>query len=148
LPLHGVTILLVEDDRDSREITESILTTLGATVVAVENGADALEKLATPPMPDLILCDLMMPIMSGYIFARRLRADPRYRRVPLVALTAIRDERAQLRTMMDGFDAHLEKPVTWELMDSLVRFLPQRSPPPAAPSGERQRRADRRRPAA
>ncbi len=62
--------------------------------------------------PDLILCDLRMPGMDGFTFARELREYSPCRRVRLVAFTAMRDPVAYLRTWTAGFDAHLEKPLT------------------------------------
>jgi len=63
-----------------------------------------------------------MPEMDGFEFARRIRRDPKYRRVRLVALTGLRDEASVLKTWSIGFDGHLMKPVTVEGLDLLSRF--------------------------
>ncbi len=122
MPLQGVTILIVEDDYDSREITRRMLTQLGATVLLAENGAVGLQQLEKNA-PDLILADLKMPVMDGYQFARLVKGNPDYRDVRLVALTAVPFLVGYLRTWALGFDGHIEKPVTLEKMEGLVRYL-------------------------
>jgi two-component system, cell cycle response regulator DivK len=124
-PLRGLTVLVIDDSHDDREIASYMLGVLGATVVTATDGLDALRRLDTVS-PNLILCDLWMPLMDGYTFAKRLRANPQYRRIPLIAVTALRDERAQIRTLIEGFDAHLEKPLMPEMLEGLTQFLPGR----------------------
>ena len=121
MPLRGVTVLVVEDDPDSRETTELLLQHLGARVVTVENGDRGLAAVLLH-QPDLVLVDLVMPEMDGFEFARRIRSDPKYRGVRLVALTGLRDEASVLKTWSLGFDGHLTKPVTEEGLDLLSRF--------------------------
>jgi len=121
MPLRDVTVLVVEDDPDSRETTGLLLQHLGARVVTVENGDRGLAAVVLH-QPDLVLVDLLMPEMDGFEFARRIRRDPKYRRVRLVALTGLRDEASVLKTWSIGFDGHLMKPVTVEGLDLLARF--------------------------
>ena len=121
MPLRDVTVLVVEDDPDSRETTGLLLQHLGARVVTVENGDRGLAAVVLH-QPDLVLVDLLMPEMDGVEFARRSRRDPKYRRVRLVALTGLRDEASVLKTWSIGFDGHLMKPVTVEGLDLLSRF--------------------------
>jgi CheY-like chemotaxis protein len=64
-----------------------------------------------------------MPIMDGLEFARRMRQDPRYQRVLLVALTARGGDKAVLQTWNGGFDAHLVKPVTIEALRTIAQRL-------------------------
>jgi CheY-like chemotaxis protein len=121
MPLRGVTVLVVEDDPDSRETTGLLLQHLGARVVTVENGDRGLAAVLLH-QPDLVLVDLVMPEMDGFEFARRIRSDPKYRGVRLVALTGLRDEASVLKTWSLGFDGHLTKPVTEEGLDLLSRL--------------------------
>ena len=132
MPLRGVTVLVVEDDPDSREITGLLLQHLGARVVTVESGDRGLAAVLLH-QPDLVLVDLVMPEMDGFEFARRIRSDPRYRRVRLVALTGLRDEATVLKTWSIGFDGHLTKPVTEEGLDLLSRFTVATEPGPFFP---------------
>jgi len=119
MPLRGVIVLVVEDDADSRETTQRMLEQLGAQVVTAENGEQGLAAILSH-VPDLVLVDLIMPVMDGYEFARRLRNDPKYRRVRLVALTGLREEPSVLKTWSLGFDGHLTKPVSMEGLDLLL----------------------------
>jgi PAS domain S-box-containing protein len=81
-------ILIVEDDARIRDITKRILTGLGNSVTEAENGQVALERL-TREMPRLILLDLMMPVMDGFQFLEKLRANPAWRHIPVIVLTAM-----------------------------------------------------------
>jgi CheY-like chemotaxis protein len=98
---------------------------LGARVAVAENGRDGLGLLASV-RPDAILCDLTMPVMDGLEFARALRGDARHRRTLLVAVTGRQDQAAFFHTLNAGFDAHLVKPVTVEMLASLARRLADR----------------------
>lgn len=119
-PLRGRTILLIEDDDETREVTRRLLECMGARVAAAVDGFEGLMRLESL-RPDTVLCDLAMPIMDGLEFARRMRQDPRHRRVLLIAITG-RDSHADfLDTWAAGFDAHLVKPVTPEVVASIVR---------------------------
>jgi CheY-like chemotaxis protein len=122
LPLSGARILVVEDDSDASELLRRLLELLGARVTTAENGFDGLSRLATT-RADAVLCDLTMPQMDGLEFARRLRQIPEYRRTLLVAVTGRQAHEDFLRTFEAGFDAHLVKPVTMEMLRALARRL-------------------------
>ena len=125
--LRGCAILVVEDDVEAGDLLRRLLELLGARVFVAENGVDGLERLANVPV-DVVLCDLTMPIMSGLEFARRVRQNPRFRRIPLVAVTGRQEQEDFLQTWDAGFDAHLVKPVTVEMLQSVARrFLWRRS---------------------
>ena len=123
MPLRGIKVLVVEDDQDHRELARILLTDLGADVTVAANGEEGLRRLIVDGCPDLILCDLRMPGMDGFTFARELREYSPCRHVRLVAFTAVRDPVAYLRTWIAGFDAHLEKPLTPEKLDDLSARL-------------------------
>jgi CheY-like chemotaxis protein len=127
--LDGLRLLVVEDHGDSRAVLRQLLSALGATVDEAGDGREALEVLATPRRkPDLILCDLRMPRMDGFALAKRLRRDLRWRRVPLVAVTALTAPGDYDRTLEAGFSAHIEKPINFDLLLSTIRrLLPQPS---------------------
>jgi CheY-like chemotaxis protein len=124
--LRGCAILVVEDDAEASDLLRRLLELLGARVYVAGNGFDALDRLASLPV-DVVLCDLAMPIMSGLEFARRVRRNPRFRRIPLVAVTGRREQDDFLQTWDAGFDAHLVKPVTVEMLQSLARRFSWRS---------------------
>jgi|SRR5438445_9763767 len=111
-PLRGLSVLLVDDDADTRDIIERVLSRRGAQVVAVPSAATALETFARQHF-DVLLVDIMMPGMDGYEFMRQVRALPPEKggRVPAATLTAraVTDDR--LESLRAGFQNHLAKPV-------------------------------------
>lgn len=81
-------ILVVEDDAAIRESVEECLAAEGYAVASVTNGAEALEWLGREPVPDLVVLDLVMPVMNGAELIRRIRETPRLASVPVVLMTA------------------------------------------------------------
>jgi two-component system cell cycle response regulator DivK len=106
-------ILVIEDDDASRLLVTYLLEEAGYVVLSAENGAVGLQLALSEPH-DMILCDLQMPIMNGYQVAQTLRAHPKWRRVPLVAVTAFSMPGDREKALDMGFDDHLPKPITPE----------------------------------
>jgi two-component system sensor histidine kinase/response regulator len=103
-----------------------MLEALGARVVLAQDGEVALRLLAGAP-PDLVLCDLMLPLVDGFRFVSRLRSDARWRRTPVVAVTGRGYETDFERTWETGFDGHIVKPIDMDtLVNVLKRYLPRR----------------------
>ncbi len=94
-----------------------LLTLEGYKAETVANGRDALEYLHQGDPPDLILLDLMMPIMDGWEFRRRQREDPALASVPVVVLSAL----DQTRAADLGGTAFLKKPLDFDRLLELVR---------------------------
>jgi CheY-like chemotaxis protein len=122
-------LLLVEDDPDVSDALGTVLSDEGYRVLVAANGREALEQLRAGARPELILCDLMMPIMDGYAFRDAQRADPAVADIPVLVLTAsVLDARAGRLAAA----ATLQKPVDLELLFELVaRALARRSAPGA-----------------
>lgn len=129
-PAH--TILIVEDDRDIRDVLADILVDEGYHVLLAEDGLEGLQRLSEGPRPALILLDLMMPHMDGFEFRDEQRRRPEWRDIPIVLLTAGSDLPDKAR-QLDAADA-LRKPVKLEaLLEMIGRFAPptdDRAPPP------------------
>ncbi len=87
-PVERSTILVVDDDVDIRETISMILEDEGYQVACAANGREALDYLRTHGKPDLILLDLMMPVMDGAEFCARKRLDPSLSQIPVVIVTA------------------------------------------------------------
>jgi CheY-like chemotaxis protein len=120
------TVLVVEDDPDSLEMLRRMLEALGVRTVLAEDGEVAL-RLFPSTRPDLVLCDLMLPLVDGFMFVNRLRADPRWRRTPVVAVTGLGYESDYERTWETGFDGHVVKPIDMDTLASVLeRYLPRR----------------------
>lgn len=111
-------MLIVEDDADLREMMAQLLTLEGFRAEAVANGREALNYLHQSPRPDLILLDLMMPIMDGWEFRKRQQQEPAIADVPVIVLTAL--DRAQARAAdLSGVD-FLKKPLDFDRLLELV----------------------------
>jgi CheY-like chemotaxis protein/CHASE3 domain sensor protein len=117
----GRTILLVDDDVRNIFALTSALEQRGATVEIGRNGREALERLDQVREIDLVLMDVMMPEMDGLEATRRLRADPRFEKMPVIAITAkaMKDDREQC--LAAGANDYLAKPVDLERLFSLLR---------------------------
>lgn len=88
-------VMIVDDDDAIREALEDVLSDEGYDVVGVSDGQQALDYLHAEKRPHAILVDLWMPVMDGWKFLNALLDDPRFCRIPLVVLTAARDQRAR-----------------------------------------------------
>ncbi|SEF28006.1 response regulator [Variovorax sp. NFACC27] len=117
----GRTILLVDDDVRNIFALTSALEQRGAIVEIGRNGREALEKLDQVSEIDLVLMDIMMPEMDGLEATRRLRGDPRFEKMPVIAITAkaTKDDREQC--LAAGANDYLAKPVDLERLFSLLR---------------------------
>lgn len=113
------SVLLVEDDPHNRVIAATVLRASGYEVVEVADGEEALSS-ARSRSPDLVLLDLSLPKVDGYEVARRLRADPSTRAVPILAFTAhaLRGDEAKARAA--GCDGYIAKPVDPEAIVAAV----------------------------
>ena len=105
------TILVAEDRDSSRELARTILEHSGYAVLEAANGLDAV-RVARDHFPDLILLDLQMPVKDGFDVLHELRADERFRRTPIVALTASAMMGDKDKALMEGFTAYLTKPLS------------------------------------
>jgi two-component system response regulator CpxR len=84
-------VLIVEDDADVREMMTQLLSAEGFEPRIAMNGRDAIDQLAAGPAPDVILLDLMMPVMDGQHFLEHYRRDPAYACIPVIVLSATSD---------------------------------------------------------
>ncbi|MEO8751225.1 MAG: response regulator [Casimicrobiaceae bacterium] len=106
-------ILIVEDDAASRELLRYLLFTAGYdALVAADGGIGA--RMAIEANPDLVLCDLQMPLMDGYAVLKHLRASPQWRKVPVIAVTAFSMPGDRETALAVGFDGYFAKPITPE----------------------------------
>ena len=133
------TVLIVEDDPDSREMFLELLREGGCAVVAANNGREAMGYLAVNPPPDAILLDMFMPRMDGWQFRRAQEADPKLAAVPVIVVSAVRA--AANSAVRSGAAAFLQKPVAAsDLLDALAKVwegaLPAGTSAPESTSAE------------
>ncbi len=116
-------VMIVEENELNREILARRLRRRGFELSFAEHGEAALALAASDP-PALILMDLSMPIMDGWEATRRLKADPKTRSIPVIALTAHAMEGDRQRAMAAGCDDFDTKPIQLErLLDKMSAFL-------------------------
>ena len=110
-------VLIVEDDADLREMMAQLLALEGFGATTAANGLEALEYLERGAKPDVILLDLMMPVMDGWEFRRQQQSDPALAGVPVIILSAL-DQR---RAAEVNAAAVLKKPLDFDRLLELVR---------------------------
>jgi CheY-like chemotaxis protein len=118
-------VLIVEDDEDLREMMAQLLTLEGFETAAVANGQEALQYLHEAASPEVILLDLMMPVMDGWEFRRLQQADPALADVPVIVLSALDQTHA---AKVDAA-AFLKKPLDFDRLLALVRGYCHQGPP-------------------
>ncbi len=123
------SILLVEDNPESRYLFAFILRRAGCTVAEAHNGVEALGAVEKT-VPDLIIMDIQMPVLDGYETVARMRADPRLARVPIVGLSAYAMASDRDRAMQSGFTGYIEKPIELAtFVQELSSYLPALAAP-------------------
>jgi PAS domain S-box-containing protein len=126
--LEGITVLVVDDDADARQLIATVLDERGARVVAVGSAAEALAAL-DQLRPDVLLSDIEMPGDDGYALIRRIRALPPERggRLPAAALTAYARTEDRMQALLAGFHLHMPKPVQPAELAAVVASLAGRT---------------------
>lgn len=107
------TILVVDDEEINREILRALLESKGYTVIEAVNGEEALRRIAEV-QPDVILLDLMMPIMDGFETCRKLKVDPVTAPIPVLLVTSLTDRSDRLKGIEAGANDFLNKPIDAE----------------------------------
>ena len=120
----GVRILLVEDNPVNQQIAMELLQDAGAVVTTAVTGVEAvaaLENSAENIPFDLVLMDLQMPEMDGYEATRRIRSNPRFNSIPIVAMTAHAMIEERLKCLQCGMNDHISKPIEVSKFFSTLR---------------------------
>jgi CheY-like chemotaxis protein len=110
-------VLIVEDDVELRDMMAQLLAIEGYNTATVANGREALDYLHNGDRPHVILLDLMMPVMDGWEFRRRMQSDPEIADLPVIVLSALDHSRAK---DVDAA-AFLKKPLDFDRLLTLVR---------------------------
>ncbi|HET9265012.1 MAG TPA: response regulator [Vicinamibacterales bacterium] len=130
--LHGARILLTEDNEINQQIAIELLEEAGAVVEVANHGREAVERLtagAGSPRIDLVLMDLQMPEMDGFQATARIRADPRFGALPIVAMTAHATTEERQRCLAAGMNDHISKPIDPDqLIATVSRFYAAAAP--------------------
>jgi len=143
--LDGARILLTEDNEINQQIAVELLEGVGATMKVANNGREAVEILFNAPQPapfDLVLMDLQMPEMDGYQATAKLRSDPRFSTLPIIAMTAHATIEERQRCLAAGMNDHVSKPIDPAILfETVARFYKpshasQPKPPPPVEVGQ------------
>ncbi|HAZ45682.1 MAG TPA: adenylate/guanylate cyclase domain-containing response regulator [Cyanobacteria bacterium UBA11369] len=123
-------ILLVDDEPDNLYLLQELLKSQGYITLTAASGSEAL-AIASNELPDMILLDVMMPGLDGFEVCQQLRMDTRLQTVPVIFLTALRDDTSRMRGLELMGDDYLTKPINHKLlltkMASLLRLQQMRS---------------------
>jgi CheY-like chemotaxis protein len=119
--LEGKRVLLVDDDMRNLFAVSRVLTEKGLKVLKAEDGAAALKALDANPEVDIVLMDIMMPVMDGFEAMRRIRQQARHAKLPVIALTAKAMKEDREKCIEAGASDYLAKPVDVDKMLSMMR---------------------------
>ncbi|HEY1464168.1 MAG TPA: response regulator [Terriglobales bacterium] len=117
------TVLIAEDNPVNRELLRELLEARGYAVSEACNGQEALEKI-DEVNPDILLVDIGMPVLDGYGFVRKFRENPKWRALPVLAVTAYAMHGDKQKILDAGFDGYLSKPIDLAPLEKeLARLL-------------------------
>jgi PAS domain S-box-containing protein len=134
---HGLTVVVVDDEADARELVAMVLESCGARTIAVASAAEGLQAVMREN-PDVLLADLAMPDEDGYELMRKVRALPPEQggTTPAAALTAFASQDERLNVLRAGFQAHLAKPANPAELVATVAGLTRGAMAAATPAAE------------
>ena len=133
--LAGARVLLAEDNEINQQIAVELLEGVGVTIDVANNGKEAWEKLGQAEGPlayDLVLMDLQMPEMDGYQATAKIRSDPRFAELPIIAMTAHATVEERQRCLDAGMNDHVAKPIDPAALYGTLRRYYAGGPAPAA----------------
>lgn len=118
---HETVVLIIDDNQDVRDYVKSLLSE-HYTVLEAGNGSEGLKKAITY-VPDVIICDVMMPVMDGMECCKRMKAEPRTSHIPVIMLTAYSMDEQKIKGYECGADSYISKPFSSELLIARLRNL-------------------------
>lgn len=127
-PSPSKTVLIVEDDALNLKMINDIIKSLGYKTIATRSGRQAVD-IAFAHHPDMILLDMHLPDCSGLFVCGAIRADKRFKNLPIIAITALARAEDRQRALDAGCDEYLVKPVS---LDRLIQTVAQRMQGPTA----------------
>ena len=126
--VHRIRILVVDDEPDVVTLLQRSLESDGYDVLCAYDGISALD-LVDSEKPDMVLLDIMMPMMSGYEVCEQIKANPQTKHIPVLCVTSAQSEDTRKRSRQAGAQGLLVKPfMPKELVAQIERFLPKTPP--------------------
>jgi CheY-like chemotaxis protein len=127
-----IKVLIAEDNAVNRELLRELLELREYTVFEACDGQEALQALEQT-QPEILLLDIGMPVLDGFAVISRIRENPRFSRLPVVAVTAYAMQGDREKILNSGFDGYLSKPVNaTSLAEELDRLVDKRGVPRSA----------------
>lgn len=120
--IRGKRVLLVDDDMRNAFALSKFLKSKGVEISIADNGQKALDLLESEPLPDIILMDIMMPVMDGYEAMKRIRKKPELKNLPILALTAKAMDTDREECLRCGANDYLSKPIDTKKLLSMLRI--------------------------
>lgn len=117
----GKRILIADDDPTTTELLRKILIAVGFDVIIASNGQEAWRRLSEKPLPDLMVCDFLMPEMNGFSLFKEMKKNSETKDIPILILTARRN--TQDSFLVAGVDAFHSKPINTELFLREIKTL-------------------------
>jgi DNA-binding response OmpR family regulator len=117
------SILLIEDDADLTRLLQFRLTREGFGFRHAPDGEKGLVAMAEPPLPDLVILDVLLPFLNGFEVLARIRENPAWRAIPVVMLTSKDREEDVLRGLRSGADDYVTKPFRPQELVARVRGI-------------------------
>jgi PAS domain S-box-containing protein len=123
-PVLGATILLVEDNEINQQVASELLELAGFFVDIAKHGQEALNMLADKTY-DCVLMDVQMPVMDGFTTTKKIRENPNYADLPILAMTANATVQERERSLEAGMNDHITKPIRQQvLFEALLKWIP------------------------
>ena len=120
--LSKLRILAVDDNRTNLHILQVFLKKLGHDVILAENGEEAVQRFVSEK-PDMVLLDIMMPVMDGFEAARQIKAKTTEQWVPIIFLSALNRDENLLEGLESGGDDYLTKPINFIVLEAKIRSM-------------------------
>ncbi|MBZ0292351.1 MAG: response regulator [Anaerolineae bacterium] len=113
-------VLVIDDDQELQELVQVLLSSIGVETVSAMSAAEGAEILRTPPLPDLVVLDLMLPDVSGLELLRQMRQVEAFDSLPVIILSALADPEQIRDGLKIGADRYITKPYISSNLTSVV----------------------------
>ena len=132
----GAEVLLAEDNKINQQVATELLESNGLVVTVVNNGKEAVERVGKQRF-DIVLMDIQMPEMDGFLATAKIRQDPFFKTLPILAMTANVMAGDREKSLAAGMNDHINKPIEPnELFEALIRWIPAKKRRPSHKRGE------------
>ncbi|MCK5293045.1 MAG: response regulator, partial [Arcobacteraceae bacterium] len=128
IDLTDMTILVADDDIKNIFVLDTALSEFGASVVRAKNGREAIEKIKENKQIDIVLMDIMMPVMDGYEAIQKIREDETIKNIPVIAVTAKAMKEDRDKCLEVGADDYISKPININLLLKTIKILSEKKP--------------------